>query len=43
MALYVTLVNARKLLTNVSNVTNSSILDVAGVLDITILTCKHIC
>ena len=43
MALYVTLVNVGKLLTNVTNVTKSSILDVAGVLDIPILMCKHIC
>ena len=39
MAFFVILVNAWKLLTNVTNVTKSSILDAAGVLDMPLFLC----
>ena len=42
MAFFVTLVNVWKLLTNVTNVTKSSILCAAGVLDMYLFLCVSI-
>ena len=43
MTFFVTLVNIWKLLTNVTNVTKSFILDAAGVLDMSLFLCVNIC